>query len=88
MFSGCNALTSIPEMDTSKVMNMSYMFNRCNSLTSIPWEIDMQSCKYYDKMFINCDKLTGVKLKNVPKDFNASTAYLKDGQYTIVSYRE
>ena len=88
MFSDCSSLTSIPKMDTSKVTNMSDMFYGCNSLMSIPWEINMQSCKIYADMFTGCTKLTGVKLKNVPKDFNATTAGLKDGQYTIVSYRE
>ena len=45
----------------------------------------MKSCTNYYNMFLDCAKLTGVKLKNVPKDFDASRAGLKAGQYTIVS---
>lgn len=88
MFYDCNALTSIPELDTGKVTSMDSMFVNCKMLASIPWEIDMNSCTSYGNAFKGCTKLTGVKLKNVPKDFNATTAGLTDGQYTIVSYRE
>lgn len=35
MFSNCNSLTAVPQMDTGSVTNMSYMFNGCNSLTAI-----------------------------------------------------
>lgn len=36
MFSGCRALTHAPEMDTSKVNNMSRMFMYCSALVSVP----------------------------------------------------
>lgn len=88
LFQGCWTLTSIPQMDTSKVKSMKQMFYSCRALTSIPWEIDMQVCTDYLNMFDTCKNLTGVKLKNVPKDFDAAKAGLKDGQYTIISYRE
>ena len=86
MFCNCSKLTTldVSNWDTSKVTDMRLMFYDCTNLTTITGIIDMKSCNYYD-MFTNCDKLTGVKLKNVPKDFNASEAGLKAGQYTIVS---
>ena len=39
MFSGCNALSSLPDIskwDTKNVTNMSYMFYGCNALKNIP----------------------------------------------------
>ena len=78
------SILDISNWDTSKVTDMRLMFYDCTNLTTIIGIIDMKSCDYYD-MFTNCDKLTGVKLKNVPSGFNASEAGLKAGQYTIVS---
>jgi surface protein len=101
MFYNCDSLTTlnISNWDTSNVTDMGKwgllrndylgenagMFENCTNLTTITGIIDMSSCVEYDNMFRNCNKLTGVKLKNVPKNFNASTAGLKEGQYTIVS---
>ena len=87
MFWDCNKLTSldVSKWDTSNVTNMGGMFCYCINLTTITGIIDMKSCTNYNDMFRNCDKLTGVKLKNVPSGFNASNAGLKAGQYTIVS---
>ena len=86
MFNNCRSLTilDISNWDTSKVTDMRLMFYDCTNLTTIIGIIDMKSCDYYD-MFTNCDKLTGVKLKNVPSGFNALEAGLKAGQYIIVS---
>ena len=89
MFAGCNSLTSldVSNWDTSSVTNMMAMFNGCTNLTTIIGEIDMTSCTNYENMFVSCTKLKNVKLKNVPKDFDASKARLSAGQYTILSYR-
>lgn len=91
MFYGLPSLVTAPYIDTRKVTDFSSMFRPCQSLVSIPWEIDMQNCpddknNYYN-MFHLCDKLTDVKLKNVPKHFDPETASLKDGQYTILSWQ-
>jgi len=64
---------------------MGGMFQNCSSLTTITGIIDMKSCTNYNNMFYNCNKLTVIKLKNVPSGFDASNAGLKAGQYTIVS---
>ena len=64
---------------------MRYMFYSCYNLTTIIGVIDMKSCTNYQYMFKGSTKLTGVKLKNVPSDFDASKAGLSEGQYTIVS---
>lgn len=85
MFRGCDSLTSlnISNWNTSNITDMEMMFYYCSSLTTITGTIDMKSCKYYDDMFKNCSKLTGVKIKNPPAGFNG--AGLNSSQYTIVS---
>ena len=86
MFGSCKALTvlDVSKWNTSKVTNMSCMFDSCSSLTTIKGVIDMKSCTYYDNMFFDCTKLTGVKIKNPPEDFETKTGLTKD-QYEIVS---
>ena len=59
------------------------MFFNCQSLTTIKGVIDMKSCTDYNAMFKNCSKLTGVKIKNPPADFEAQTG-LASSQYTVV----
>ena len=87
LFTSCNSLISldVSKWDTSKVTDMRGMFNSCYNLTTIIGVIDMKSCTNYQYMFAGSTKLTGVKLKNVPSDFDASKAGLSEGQYTIVS---
>ena len=86
MFYNCYALTSLDlsNFNTSNVTNMWYMFGYCNSLEHIEGIIDMKSCNIYDNMFYNCTKLSGVKIKNPPDDFESKT-YLSSSQYEIVS---
>ena len=50
MFYGCSSLTTIPQMDTSKVTNMRYMFNNCDNLTTIP-QMDTSNVTNMEGMF-------------------------------------
>ena len=96
MFDKCFNLTTldISNFDTSNVTNMGNMFGNCYSLTTIKGIIDMKSCTNYGnidndydfdtRMFKNCTKLTGVKIKNPPSDFESESG-LSSSQYTIVS---
>ena len=86
MFDNCFSLTSLDlsNFDTSNVTTMGYMFYGCYNLTTIKGIIDMKSCKYYEEMFVGCSKLTGVKIKNPPSDFESKTG-LTSSQYIIVS---
>ena len=65
MFQGCTSLTTIPALDTSKVIGMNYMFSNCTRLTSIE-SIDFSSCIGTDAMFPswnNYSKLTSIHVK-------------------------
>jgi len=59
MFYACNKLTSIPNLDTSKVTNMSNMFYNCNKLTSIP-NLDTSNVTNMSNMFFACGNLTSI----------------------------
>jgi len=49
---------------------MSFMFANCRSLTTITGVLDFKNCIYYNGMFLNCTKLTSVKVKNLPVDID------------------
>ena len=96
MFARCSSITSLDlsNFNTSKVTDMSFMFYNCSNLTTIKGIIDMKSCTNYgtiiheiigedSRMFSDCRKLKGVKIKNPPAGFDG--AGLSSSQYTIVS---
>ena len=93
MFSYCQALTAIDlsNFDTNNVISMIGMFNNCINLEHIEGIIDMKSCTMYDMMFLNCPKLSGVKIKNPPQAYYGnkeqfeSSIGLASSQYEIVS---
>ena len=86
MFGACESLTNLDasNWDTSRVINMRWMFWICSALTTIKGVIDMKSCTDCSYMFLDCNKLTGVKIKNPPADFETKSGLNKD-QYEIVS---
>jgi surface protein len=61
MFSGCNKLTTIPQLDTSKVVDMGYMFNSCSKLTTIP-QMDTSKVINMGSLFRACLSLTSIPL--------------------------
>ena len=54
-------LTSVPQIDTSKVTDMSYMFSLCTSLTTIPL-LDTNSVTNITGMFNGCTSLPTIPL--------------------------
>lgn len=101
MFILCCEILEIPELNTQNAKNLIQMFYCCYKLKIIHGEIDMKSCLEaytdpysssvntgYAGMFVDCCKLDGVKLQNVPKSFNAEKIGIKGDKYTIVSYRD
>lgn len=85
-FFNCKKLEeiNISNWNTSNVTDMRNMFGLCSNLKTIYGVIDLSSVEEYDGMFTSCDKLTGLKLKNVPTGFDFGRAGLTPGQYEIV----
>ena len=50
-----------PNIDTSNVTNMEYMFNSCSKLTTVPL-FNTSNVTDMDRMFISCSSLTSVPL--------------------------
>ena len=67
-FAACFALTSVPEMDTSQVTDVSGMFAYCVSLAAVP-PLDMRSVKNTEHMFTNCSSLESVTLPGMGNGF-------------------
>ena len=72
MFIHCDSLTTlkINNWDTSKVTRMKSLFNYCTNLTTIEGVLDLKSCNDWEDMFLSCDNLTSVKVKNLPTDID------------------
>ena len=67
MFNSCNNLTTIPQLDTSNVFEMSSMFNSCNNLTTVP-QLNTSNVTSMSYMFVSCAyKLTSVPLLDTSK---------------------
>lgn len=85
MFEGCTSITEIPEINMPNCEKAMNMFKGCSNLEKIDGVFDIG--KYSTacvNMFADCPKLKGVKLKNVPEDFNIVDLGLSEGQYEIV----
>ena len=57
MFYFCQALTSVPQLDTSKGTDFGRMFSACKALTSVP-QLDTSKGTYFPEMFSGCTSLT------------------------------
>ena len=89
MFRVCLSLTTLDlsNWDTSNVTDMYAMFYECNKLTTIIGSLDMSSCTNCDYMFLNCNSLRGVHLKNVPRSLDLSGIRGTEGvTYIIDNY--
>ena len=74
MFSGCNKLTSIPQLDTSSATSMYYMFAHCESLISIP-ELDTSNVMDMGYMFSYCSNLTTIARLDAHNVTNTSNMF-------------
>ena len=59
-----SSLTTIPQLDTRSVTDMSNMFFNCSSLTTIP-QLDTRSVTNTYNMFNGCSKLENCYLRNI-----------------------
>lgn len=89
MFNSCTSLTTIKinNWDTSKVTNMKKMFSDCTNLTTIEGVLDLKSCNDYEDMFLSCNNITSVKVKNLPTDIDTfcRKARIDKSKVTVVS---
>ena len=67
-FSGCKALTSVPEMDASQVTDVRGLFSYCESLTSVP-PLDMRNAQQVSYMLTRCLSLASVTLPRMGESF-------------------
>ena len=78
LFSYCQALASVPDMDTSQVTDMGSMFSACSSLTSVP-ALDTSQVTNTLFMFNGCSSLESVTLPGMGNGFTTNqTLNMKD----------
>ena len=89
MFNSCTSLTTVKinNWDTSKVTNMKKMFSDCTNLTTIEGVLDLKSCNDYEDMFLSCNNITSIKVKNLPTDIDTFCirARISKDKVTVVS---
>ena len=89
MFNSCTSLTTVKinNWDTSKVTNMKKLFSDCTNLTTIEGVLDLKSCNDYEDMFLSCNNITSVKVKNLPTDIDTfcRNARISKDKVTVVS---
>ena len=64
-----DCIKQIPQLDTSNVINMSYMFQDCTALTTIP-QLNTSKVTNMNTMFNNCTALTTIPQLNTSKVIN------------------
>ena len=82
MFSNCNSLTAIPQMDTSAVTNMSHMFSECHSLTAIP-QMNTSAVTDMSYIFSECHSLTAIPQMDTSAVTNMSSMF--GGCYSLMA---
>jgi len=89
MFNSCTSLTTVKinNWDTSKVTNMKKMFSDCTNLSTIEGVLDLKSCNDYEDMFLSCNNITSIKVKNLPTDIDTfcRKARISKDKVTVVS---
>ena len=83
MFYGCSNLTSLPQLNTSKVVDLSSMFQSCSNLTTIP-QMDTSNAVNLSKMFYGCYKLTSIPQLNTSKAVDLSGLFYQCTNLTSI----
>ena len=84
LFKDCKSLTTIPQLDTSNVTNMSGMFNNCKSLTTIP-QLDTSNVTNMNSMFFSCSSLTAIPQLDTSNVTNMSYMFYDSSSITTIS---
>ena len=69
-----STFTDIPQLDTSNVTDMRYMFSECNNLTSIS-QLNTSNVTDMSDMFLHCSSLTSIP------DLNTSNVTYMNGMF-------
>ena len=82
MFSGCDSLRSVPDLDTSNGTDFGCMFHSCSSLRSVP-DLDTSNGTDFSYMFYSCTSLTSVPDLDTSNGINFS--YMLDSCTSLTS---
>ena len=82
MFSGCDSLRSVPDLDTSNGTDFGCMFHSCSSLRSVP-DLDTSNGINFSYMFYSCTSLTSVPDLDTGKGIDFS--YMFDSCTSLTS---
>ena len=83
MFRGCTKLTTIPQLETSKVTNMFKMFSECWSLTTIP-QLQTSKVTNMSHMFESCKSLITIPQLQTSKVENMDYMFWKCTSLTSI----
>lgn len=82
--SGSNSgYTNIPHIDTSKVVDMTYMFARCIMLTTIP-QLDTSNVMSMNGMFEYCNSLTTIPQLSTSKVTDMTKMFISCSKLTSI----
>ena len=84
MFSNCSNLITIPQLNTSNVTDMYYIFNGCKVLTTLPL-LNTQNVTNMNSMFGYCEKLTTIPLLDCGKVTNIGFMFSGFGNITTLT---
>ena len=85
LFFSCQALTTVPALDTSRVTDMRNMFSGCQALTSVP-ALDTSRVTSTNNMFIGCSSLESVTLPGMGNAFTtAQTLDMRETKFNAAA---
>ena len=85
MFSCCLSLFAIPQLDTSNVIDMSYMFEDCQLLTTLEQlQLDTSNVKYMVGMYMVCPHINTIPLLNTSNVVDMSNMFRQCDSLTTI----
>ena len=85
LYIDCTKLRCVPQLNTSNVVDMRYMFYQCNSLVTIP-QMDTSNVTSMSGMFFDCTSLTSIPQMDTSNVTNMEGAF--DGCRALTSVPE
>lgn len=86
MFQSNSKLNAIPQLDTSGVTDMGYMFSYCKLITTIP-QLDVSNVTNMDSIFSGCESIKSILMYGMKVSFSisASTKFEESDLVTILN---